>query len=164
MASRRGRPRVLTRQQIRIVLKWHQRRLRFRALVGSVRVFSRRQGIPVYVLRQALARGVLVPVAAKKANYGHVELAHIVSAWVREYRRFAESDISNAQMASRLGVSRNTIHDCVKRKGRYIRSTRSEKVQLAPFVRTWLSRRATDLQIAQRASALQLWKGRPGRS
>lgn len=157
MNTRRGRPRELTRPQIRQVLLWHQSRLHFRKLAGSLRAFSKESGVPLHVLRRALAGDTMLLAAQSR------RIRTAVMRWLLRYRRFSEHALTAAQLAAQLGVSRNTLYDCIRRQGRYQRSLRDsagrrERVVSRPAL---LSRHATAAEVAYRAAVLNRWPRHP---
>ena len=153
MRTRRGRPRELTRPQIRQVLRWHQRRLEFRQRAGSLRAFSKDTGVPVYVLRRALC-GETTVLAAQSAR-----VRALIARWVQRYRRFSQDARTATQLAASLGVSRNTLYDCIRRQGRYQRSPRNAAPLSEPSISrpALLSRQARPEEVAYRAAVLNRW-------
>ena len=157
MSTRRGRPRELTRRQIRQVLRWHQRRLHFRQQAGSLRAFSKESGVSLHVLRRALAADTALLTALPPL------VRAAVTRWLLRYRRFSKYALTADQLAAQLGVSRNVIYECIRRHGRYERSVRTsvrdrERSASRPAL---LSRHATAEEVAYRAAVLKRWRRHP---
>jgi transposase len=124
MKTRCGHPRKLSDRQIRKVMKWHQEAIEFRRAHGTHRDLARLLGVSLHAVRGCFESKI--PHAPKsRARRGrprHLDADQIafVLAWRRVAWQFQARHGSIPGLARKLGVGASTIHDCVRRKGRYI--------------------------------------------
>ncbi len=157
-----GPPRKLSDRQIREVLIWYQRGKNFRRCHGTVRNLAALLSVSAHAIR-----GVVEPsggtrdIACRRPenrrgrprHLNPVQVAFVI-AWRKAGRQFRERQGSIAELADKLDVSASTIHDCIRRKGRYTRSGRvspstrlkdgqtrpllSDETLRSKLLRTWL--------------------------
>lgn len=151
-----GAPRSLTQQQIRQVLRWHARYSDFHSRLGTLASLSQELGVSLHTIRRAL-KGSSVPVEQLSSQQWLK-----VNRWRRLYRRFRATQPSAEVLARLLGVSRTTVFDCLRRKGRY---TQRDQHALQPEhgetrgtagMATRAARR--DADNTQRAALLRAWR------
>jgi len=124
MKTRCGHPRKLSDRQIREVLKWHQEAIEFRHAHGTHRDLARLLGVSLHAVRGCFESQI--PHASKsrvrRGRPRHLDADQIafVLAWRRVAWQFQARHGSIPGLARKLGVGASTIHDCVRRKGRYI--------------------------------------------
>lgn len=138
MRNIRGSPRKLTNRQIREVLKWHQEAIEFRHSHGTLHSLAGLLGVSVHAVRGCFEgripapghdrRNLVARSLERRGHPRHLNPAHVsfVIAWHNEGRRFHARRGNVASWARRLGVSASTIHDCIRRKGRYKRRAHVE--------------------------------------
>jgi transposase len=127
-----GPPQKLSDRQIREVLIWYQRAENFRRCHGTVRDLAALLSVSAHAIR-----GVVEPsgdardIACRRPEHRRGRPRHLnpvqvafVIAWRKAGRQFRERQGSVAELADKLDVSASTIHDCIRRKGRYTRSDR----------------------------------------
>jgi len=131
MKTRCGHPRKLSDRQIRKVMKWHQEALEFRRRHGTLVDLAIVLGTSLRAVRGCLENriaraphgaGILAPRApGRRGRPRHLNPAQIAFAiaWHEAGRRFYVRHGSIAGLARRLGASASTIHDCIRREGRY---------------------------------------------
>jgi transposase len=131
MKTRRGHPRKLSDPQIRKVMKWHQDALEFRRRHGTLVDLAIVLGASLRAVRGCLENRIArtphcagIPAPQSPGRRGrprHLNPAQIAFAiaWHEAGRRFYARHGSIAGLARRLGVSASTIHDCIRREGRY---------------------------------------------
>jgi hypothetical protein len=124
-----GPPRKLTDRQIIQVLKWHQEAIEFRHAHGTVRDLALVLGVSMHAVRGCFEISVAVPKRQIPMSHSpdrpgrprHLNPAQIVFAvaWRSADRQFRARHGTVASLARTLGVGASTIHDCIRRKGRY---------------------------------------------
>jgi hypothetical protein len=126
-----GHPRKLTDRQIREVLKWHEEAIEFRRKHGTVRDLAILLGVSLHAVRGCFevrkARnpkkdGIQAPHSpGRSGRPQHLNPAQIAFAiaWRDAGRHFYARHGSVGRLARQLGVGASTIHDCIRRKGRY---------------------------------------------
>ena len=166
MKSRCGHFRKLTDREIRRVLMWHQKAIKFRHSHGGLRDLASLLGVSLDAARGCFRsrspgtaqshRIVASHVSARRGRPRHLEAAAQIAfaiAWYNAGREFRARHGSIASLARELGVGASTIHDCISRKGRYVQRSAVDAS------RAQNSRRA-HLPIsnnALRASLLRAW-------
>ncbi len=165
MKSRYGHFRKLTDREIRRVLMWHQEAVEFRHSHGTVRDLARILGVSLDVIRgrfESRSRGTpkSLNVAAshsltRRGRPRHLNAAQIAFAlaWRNRGREFRARHGSIASLAHELGVGASTIHDCIRRKGRYVQRCAADACKAR-------NSRRTQLPIsnnALRAALLRAW-------
>ena len=129
-----GHPRKLTDRQIRQVLKWHQEAIEFRHSHGTVRDLASVLGVSLHAVRGCFEIRVpapdnhQIPMSHSPDRPGrprHLNSAQIAFAlaWRHAGRQFRAQHGTVARLARKLGVGTSTIHDCIRRKGRYTQAT-----------------------------------------
>lgn len=175
MTYQRGRPPKLTRAQIRRILTWHARWLRFRARHGTLQVLARRLNVRQHVItsciegyrKSYLPRGS-TPALRTASRRGRPRVLHdgdirVVIAWHLKYQRFYLRHGSAKSLALKLGVSESTVYDCIRRRGRYRQrfepemtaAETSRQVMKAPAAT--LRQRADHEETRWRATLLKHW-------
>jgi hypothetical protein len=167
MASHRGSPRKLTDAQIRRVLRWHARVLKFRARRGTTRDLAARLHVNTRVIYYYLSqykngtrgsRSELRPPMRRSTGrprlLGDRELRTIFHWYVRQMRFLAAHGSARA-LAHELGVSETTLFDCIRRQGRYrqARRLRRASITLATDVGPKGSRGKESCALAKHESA-----------
>src|SRR5258707_370142 len=152
-----GPPRKLTDRQIIQVLNWHQEAIEFRHAHGTVRDLARVFGVSLHAVRGCFE--IRAPVDSRQIQMSHspdrpgrrrylnpAQIAFAV-AWRREGRQFRAQHGTVESFARTLGVGAWTIHDCIRRKGRYTTvcqaagragPPRSDDAVRAALLRAWL--------------------------
>ena len=156
-----GHLRKLTDRQIRAVLKWHRESIEFRRSHGTLRDLAGLLGVSLRAVRGCFefpipASGHRRPLDAFRSPSGpgrprrlnSAEIA-FAFAWREATRRFRAQHGTVASLALELGVGTSTIHDCIRRQGRY-----SRRAQLSGCRAT---RRAPLSDNAVRAALLRAW-------
>ena len=161
MKTAYGSPPKLTNRQIRAVLKWHQASIEFRRSHGTLRDLAGLLGVSLRAIRGCFeipisASGHTRPLEAfrlpsgpgrpRRLNPAEIAFAF---AWREATRRFRAQHGTVASLALELGVGTSTIHDCIRRQGRY-----SRRAQLSGCRAT---RRAPLSDNAVRAALLRAW-------
>jgi hypothetical protein len=133
MTIRCGSLRKLTDRQVVQVLHWHQKAIDFRHAHGTQRDLARVLGVSLHAVRSCFE--IQVPVNNRRIQCSHspgrprhlnpAEISFAL-AWRSAGRQFHAQHGTVASLARRLGVGASTIHDCIRRKGRYIRGTQSK--------------------------------------
>jgi hypothetical protein len=129
-----GAPRKLTDRQIVQVLNWHQEAIEFRLAHGTVRDLARVLSASLHSVRGCFA--IQVPVTHSPARPGRprhltpVQIAFVL-AWRSAGCQFRDQHGTVESLARTLGVGKWTIHDCIRRKGRYTQSTHVTMCQAA---------------------------------
>jgi hypothetical protein len=156
-----GHLRKLTDRQIRAVLKWHQASIEFRRSHGTLRDLAGLLGVSLRAVRGCFEIPISAsdhsrPLEAFRSPSGlgrprHLNPAEIAFAfaWREASRRFRAQHGTAASLARELGVGTSTIHDCIRRQGRY-----SRRAQLHGCPAT---RRAPVSDNAVRAALLRAW-------
>ena len=162
MSSQVGSPRKLTHAQIRRVLRWHARRVLFRRTHGTMRSLAQSIGASIHMVRRALRAGSV-------GGTGHLssQQRRIVKCWRARYRRFYETQLPAHALARALGVSRRTIFDCIRRRGRYLQlNKRALRQERAAPMRRWPAHAVTSIDVSQGSRLLKAWRAvdsAPGR-
>ena len=130
-----GPPRKLTDRQIIQVLNWHQEAMEFRHAHGTVRDLASVLGVSMHAVRGCFEISVPVdnhqiPMSHSPDRPGrprHLHSAQIAFAlaWRSAGRQFRAQHGTVASLARTLGVGTSTIHDCIRRKGRYTQGARA---------------------------------------
>jgi transposase len=125
-----GPPRKLSDRQIRAVLTWYETAENFRRRHGTARDLAALLGVSSHAVRGIVelsdrTRDMASPLS--KIRRGRPRLLNaaqvaFVIAWREAGRQFLAQQGSVAGLAHRMDVSASTIHDCIRRKGRYKRS------------------------------------------
>jgi transposase len=171
MGLRRGPPRKLTDTKIRQVLAWHACRQKFRAQHGSVHQLAARLGVSTDVIYYCIARyrskanrplrvkGAVARIGPRRGRPSSLSDMKVraVEAWYRRHNEFVERTVTAQALARRTGVSVRTIHDCIRRHGRYIQHSES---RLNPTSSAGTSRGA-DAEIQWRWVLLRRWRRSP---
>jgi len=122
MAIRRSGPFRLSRTTVRRILRWHERRERLRAELGTVEQLAGTLGFSIHVVRRALRQlewgvtpqfGALHP-AGRRSQWTPETFA-ILRSWWMTRRRFRALEPSAAILARRLGVSRRIVFYVIQR-------------------------------------------------
>ena len=168
MGPRRGPPRKLTDAQIRQVLAWHASWQKFRAQHESARRLAARLGVSQHVIYYCIARyrregnrpsHFRGAVARTRPRHGRPPSlrgseARVVVAWYVRYMKFIERTGTARALARRMGVSEWTIHDCIRRRGRYAQLSESSLNRITR-ART---ARGVEAEILWRAVVLRRWR------
>jgi hypothetical protein len=165
MKSRCGHFRRLTDREIRKVLMWHQEAVEFRHSHGTVRDLASLLGVSLDVVRgcfesrsRGTSKGSGVAVYHSLTRRGrprHLKPAQIAFAlaWRNRGREFRARHGSIASLAHELGVGASTIHDCIRRKGRYVQRSAADACKARNSRRTHLP----ISNSALRAALLRAW-------
>lgn len=166
-----GPPRKLTDTQIRQVLSWHACRQKFRAQQGSVHQLAARLGVNTDVIHCCIARyrskgnrplrvkgavGHIGPRRGRPPLLSHIKV-RAVEAWYRRHSEFIERTGTAQALARRMGVSVRTIHDCIRRHGRYIQHSESRLNR----TRSARTSRGAKAEIQWRSVLLRRWRRSP---
>ena len=165
-----GSPRKLSDGQIVKVLKWHQEAIDFRRSHGTLRDLARLLGVSLRTARACFEVRHSAPAINRRIPTHHArgkpgrprrlnpaEIAFAV-AWRHAGRQFRAQHGSVARLAHQLGVGASTIHDCIRRKGRYTQATHIDLCKAGYTRRGHLP--VSD--NALRAALLRAWvKGKP---
>jgi hypothetical protein len=131
MTVRCGPPRKLTDRQIARVLNWHHEAIEFRCAHGTLRDLAHLLGVSLHAVRGCLEIRSLgsaskrriqsSPSRGRPGRPRHLTPAQIVFvvAWRHAGRQFRARNGTVASLARALGVGASTIHDCIRRNGRY---------------------------------------------
>jgi hypothetical protein len=126
-----GPPRKLTDRQIVQVLNWHQQAIEFRRAHGTLRDLAHVLGVSLHAVRGCFAirvpgsasnRRIQSPHSPGRAGRPrHLNPAQIAFAiaWRDGGRQFRARHGTVASLGRVLGVGASTIHDCIRRQGRY---------------------------------------------
>ena len=122
-----GPPRKLNDRQIREVLAWYQRAENFRRCHGTVRDLAALLGVSSHAVRGVVEHSGRIRDIAyrlpenRRGRPRHLNPSQVkfVIAWREAGRRFLARQRSVADLAHKMNVSASTIHDCIRRKGRY---------------------------------------------
>jgi len=123
-----GHPRKLTDRQIREVMRWHQEAMEFRRVHRTFNDLAILLGVSVHAVRGCFKNRIPgtsyadgIHSTGRRGRPRHLSPAQIafVIAWHKAGRQFYTRHGSVAGLARRLGVSTSTIHDCIRRGGRY---------------------------------------------
>lgn len=124
MKTRCGHPRKLSDRQIREVMKWHQEAIEFRRAHRTQRDLARLLGVSLHAVRGCFESQIhhTSNSRVRRGRPRHLDADQIafVLAWRRVAWHFQARHGSVPGLARKLGVGASTIHDCVRRKGRYI--------------------------------------------
>ena len=156
-----GPPRKLSDREIREVLTWYQRAENFRRCHGTVRDLASLLGVSSHAVRgivepsgrtRDIAYRLPETRCGRPRHLNPSQVAFVI-AWRKAGRQFRERHGSVAELAQKMDVSPSTIHDCIRRKGRYTRSgrvdsstrreggrvrpLRSEETLRSKLLRTW---------------------------
>ena len=135
-----GHLRKLTDRQICAVLKWHQESIEFRRSHGTLRDLAGLFGVSLRAVRGCFeipipASGHRRPLEAsrspgRRGRPRHLNPAEIAFAfaWRDAGLRFRRRHGTVASLARTLGVGTSTIHDCIRRKGRYTQGAQEATV------------------------------------
>jgi hypothetical protein len=123
-----GPPRKLTDRQIDQVLNWHQEANEFRHAHGTARDLARVLGVSMHAVRGCFEIRVRGSANKGRTRWSHppgrprhlnpAQIAFAI-AWRNAGRQFRARHGTVASLARTLGVGGSTIHDCIRRKGRY---------------------------------------------
>jgi hypothetical protein len=159
-----GHPRKLSDRQIREVLTWHQEACRFRRCHGTVRDIAGLLNVSPHAVRGLVEpsasgnrrRGQCIQSPNRRGRPRHLNSAQIafVIAWRNAGRRFRLRHGSVAGLALKMGVSVSTIHDCIRRRGRYTQPTRVGLSERRKSCRT----RPVRSDEALRSELLRVWR------
>jgi transposase len=125
-----GPRRKLSDRQIRAVLTWYETAVNFRRRHGTARNLAALLGVSSHVVRGIAelsdrTRGLPCPLPKNRRGrprqLNAAQVAFVI-AWREAGRQFLAQQGSVAELAHRMDVSASTIHDCIRRKGRYARS------------------------------------------
>jgi transposase len=157
-----GPPRKLTDRQIAQVLNWHQEAIEFRQAHGTVRDLAHVLGVSLHAVRgcfeSRISRSANRRIQTSRAPGRPGRPRHLnpaqtafAIAWREAGRRFRARHGTVAMLARTLGVGTSTIHDCIRRKGRY--------TQCADVVVCQPTRRGSPSMsdVAVRAALLRAW-------
>jgi hypothetical protein len=125
-----GPPRKLSGRQIREVLKWHDEADKFRRRHGTVRDLAALLNVSSHVIRRIVepsgsrgARGIgslqRESRPGRPRHLSAVKIAFVIE-WCSAGREFRIRHGSLAMLALKMDVSASTIHDCIRRRGRYM--------------------------------------------
>jgi hypothetical protein len=126
-----GHLRKLTDGQIAQVLIWHQEAIEFRYAHGTLRDLAHVLGVSLHAVRGCLELRIpdsandrriqVSPSHGRPGRPRHLTPAQIVFvvAWRHAGREFRARHGTVASLARALGVGASTIHDCIRRNGRY---------------------------------------------
>lgn len=125
-----GPPRKLNDRQIREVLAWYQRAENFRRCHGTARDLAALLGVSSHAVRGVVEHSGRIRDIAyrlpenRRGRPRHLNPSQVkfVIAWREAGRRFLARQRSVADLAHKMNVSASTIHDCIRRKGRYTQS------------------------------------------
>jgi len=147
-----GHLRKLTDRQIREVLKWHQEAIEFRRTHGSLKGLATLLGVSSHAVRGCFR--IRIPGTPKgdgiQASHSPGRPRHLnpdqiafAVAWRNAGRQFRARHGTVAILARSLGVGASTIHDCIRRKGRYVTAhranpPRSHATIRAELLHAWL--------------------------
>jgi hypothetical protein len=126
-----GQPRKLTDRQVAQILNWYQEAIEFRDAHGTERDLARLLGTSLHAVRGCFE----IRVSTNNRQSGSSPSLHrpgrprhlnpdqtaFAIAWRNVGRQFRARHGTAASLARSLGVGASTIHDCIRRKGRYIR-------------------------------------------
>jgi hypothetical protein len=139
MKTPRGSPRRLTDRQVREVLKWHQEAIEFQRVHGTRKRLALLLGVSVHAVRGCLENPLpstpngedLQVSTARRGRPRHLSRAQItfVIAWRNAGQPFYARHGSVADLARALGVGATTVHDCIRRKGRYAQGARADLLE-----------------------------------
>jgi hypothetical protein len=108
----RGHPRVLSRDQIQQVLRWHAHAIRFRKRQGTLAGFAKSLNLSVLQLERVLrGEGAELPLTVRQRRK--------IARWGAERRRFVAGHPTARALAESLGVSRSTVFHCISKQGSY---------------------------------------------
>jgi hypothetical protein len=114
----------LSDRQIREVMKWHQEAIDFRRAHGTQRDLAILLGVSLHAVRGCFESQIphMPESRVRRGRPRHLDADQIayVLAWRRVAWQFRACHGSVPGLARKLGVGASTIHDCVRRKGRYI--------------------------------------------
>jgi hypothetical protein len=145
-----GSPRKLTNRQVVQVLNWHQKAIQFRHAHGTQRDLARVLGTSLHVVRGCLANQV--PLSDRRIQSSNspgrprhlnpVQISFAVT-WRNAGHQFRARHGTVASLARSLGVGASTIHDCIRREGRYVTARRanpprSDDTLRSELLRTWV--------------------------
>jgi hypothetical protein len=150
-----GTFRKLTDAQIRKVLNWHQEAIEFRHSHGTLRDLGSLLGVSLDAVRgcfesrspdTAESGGIRTShSAARRGRPRHLDAAQIEFALTWRYagHKFRAGHGTVASLARSLGVGASTIHDCIRREGRYVTASRakppkSDYTLRSELLRAWL--------------------------
>jgi AraC-like DNA-binding protein len=153
-----GPPPKLSAAKIRRVLQWHARTVAFRAQHGTARDLANRLHVSVYAVQRALQddRTSATPGTVGRKRLLSPATLILVRRWAAAGRRFSATHLTAQELAEALGVSRGTIHDCIRRRGQY--ATDDAQINTAAaHRRSRTTRRRTREAVSQRAALLQAW-------
>jgi hypothetical protein len=159
MKTRCGHPRKLSDRQIREVLKWHRVAIEFRHAHGTQRDLARLLGASLHAVRGCFESQI--PYTSKslvrRGRPRHLDADEIafVLAWRRVAWQFHARHGSVSGLARKLGVGASTIHDCVRRRGRYIQFAHVDEYQAHKSRRVHPSLSDNAL----RSTLLRAWSG-----
>jgi transposase len=159
-----GHTRKLSDRQIRVVLTWHREAHKFRHRHGTARDLAALLGVSSAAIRGLVEpsassnrRGIkCIPSPNRRGRPRHLNSAQIafVIAWRNAGQRFRLRHGNVAGLALKMGVSVSTIHDCIRRRGRYTQFTR-----VALSVRRMSGRtRSLRSDEALRSKLLRMWR------
>ncbi len=157
-----GSLRKLTDRQIREVMKWHQEALEFRRAHGTLKGVAILLGVSVHAVRGCFENTVPgtsnadgIQASGRRGRPRHLNPAQIAFAiaWREAARRFHATHGSIAGLARRLGVSASTIHDCIRRQGRYRQRVDADASKSQKAGRNQLPMRDN----ARRSALLRVW-------
>jgi hypothetical protein len=153
-----GHLRKLTDQQIVQVLNWHQEAIEFQHAHGTQRQLAHLLGVSLHAARGCFE--IRVPANNRRIQSSpsphrpgrprHLNPDQIAFAvaWRNAGRQFRARHGTVASLARSLGVGTSTIHDCIRRKGRYMRGTqvaarltnppRTDEAVRAELLHAWL--------------------------
>jgi hypothetical protein len=154
-----GPPHKLTRAQIRRVLRWHARAVAFRTTHGTARDVARRLGVKVYAVRRALQDDRTEGALGRRRLLSPAQHV-LVRRWRAAGRRFRATHLTAQQLADAQGVSRSTIHDCIRRHGRYAAVAPIDSAHInarSVGSRSEAIRPDTSAAVAERAALLGAW-------
>jgi hypothetical protein len=152
-----GPPRKLTDGQIAQVLNWHQEAIEFRCAHGTLRDLAHVLGVSLHAVRGCFEirspgsannrRIQSSPSHGRPGRPRHLTPAQIVFvvAWRHAGRQFQARHGTVASLARALGVGASTIHDCIRRNGRYTQRAAARRASLptsddavrAALLRAW---------------------------
>ena len=152
-----GHLRKLTDGQIVQVLIWHQEAIEFRHAHGTLRDLAHVLGVSLHAVRDCLELRIpdsandrriqFAPSHGRPGRPRHLTPAQIVFvvAWRHAGREFRARHGTVASLARALGVGASTIHDCIRRNGRYTQRATARRASLptsddavrAALLRAW---------------------------
>jgi transposase len=145
-----GHLRKLADRQIREVLKWHREAVEFRRRHGTVEELATLLGVSLHAVRGCFESrnpdtleedGVQASHSpGRRGRPRRLNPAQIafVLAWRNASRHFSAQHGTVASLARKLGVGASTIHDCVRRKGRYQQRADADATQVRGSRRAYL--------------------------